>query len=119
MSNLLDMSLDDLIRKGKENGGRDSNFRGRGAGSGSVLGPGPDRWVFRRDPARHQPYSVRPVKLMQVQQEPIMIAASEGSNGEGKLYISNLDYGVSNEDIKGVGECMCAGVEAAMVEYPQ
>ncbi|KAG5237611.1 THO complex [Salix suchowensis] len=90
MSNLLDMSLDDLIRKGKENGGRDSNFRGRGAGSGSVLGPGPDRWVFRRDPARHQPYS----------QEPIMIAASEGSNGEGKLYISNLDYGVSNEDIK-------------------
>ncbi|KAJ6717851.1 RNA AND EXPORT FACTOR BINDING PROTEIN [Salix purpurea] len=100
MSNLLDMSLDDLIRKGKENGGRDSNFRGRGAGSGSVLGPGPDRWVFRRDPARHQPYSVRPVKLMQVQQEPIMIAASEGSNGEGKLYISNLDYGVSNEDIK-------------------
>ncbi|KAF9674770.1 hypothetical protein SADUNF_Sadunf10G0161500 [Salix dunnii] len=97
---LLDMSLDDLIRKGKENGGRDSNFRGRRAGSGSVLGPGPDRWVFRRDSVRPQPYSVRPVKLMQVQQEPIMLAASEGSNGEGKLYISNLDDGVSNEDIK-------------------
>ncbi|KAL3579195.1 hypothetical protein D5086_020699 [Populus alba] len=102
MSSLLDMSLDDLIRKGKENGGRDSNFRGsgRGAGSSSVLGPGPDRLVFRRDLTRPKPYSVRPVQVMQVQQEPIMLAASEGSNGEAKLYISNLDYGVSNEDIK-------------------
>ncbi|KAJ6892238.1 THO complex subunit 4A-like [Populus alba x Populus x berolinensis] len=102
MSSLLDMSLDDLIRKGKENGGRDSNFRGsgRGADSSSVLGPGPDRLVFRRDLTRPKPYSVRPVQVMQVQQEPIMLAASEGSNGEAKLYVSNLDYGVSNEDIK-------------------
>ncbi|KAG6758371.1 hypothetical protein POTOM_038716 [Populus tomentosa] len=109
MSSLLDMSLDDLIRKGKENGGRDSNFRGsgRGAGSSSVLGPGPDRLVFHRDLTRPKPYSVRPVQVMQVQQEPIMLAASEGSNGEAKLYISNLDYGVSNEDIKVLKLALC------------
>jgi THO complex subunit 4 len=109
MSSLLDMSLDDLIRKGKENGGRDSDFRGsgRGACSGSVLGPGPDRLVFRRDLTRPKPYSVRPVQVMQVQQEPLMLAAREGSNGEAKLYISNLDFGVSNEDIKVLKLALC------------
>ncbi|CAK7325647.1 unnamed protein product [Dovyalis caffra] len=100
MSSLLDMSLDDLIRKSKEHGGHDSISRSRGTGSGSILGPGPDRWVVRRNLTRPKPYSVRPAWVMEVQQEPIMLAASEGSNGEAKLYVSNLDYGVSNEDIK-------------------
>jgi THO complex subunit 4 len=44
---------------------------------------------------------------MQVQQEPLMLAASEGSDGEAKLYISNLDYGVSNEDIKVLKLALC------------
>ncbi|XP_021295271.1 THO complex subunit 4A-like [Herrania umbratica] len=99
MSSSLDMSLDEIIRnKGRSEGHfRDSRRKPRGSG------PGPDRRGRTRDPLRTNPYPFRP----QMQVPPAAAAAwhgqlvsSGGSDMEAKLCISNLDYGVSNEDIK-------------------
>jgi len=49
------------------------------------LGAEPDRWLARRNATRPKPYPVRPAQVMQVQQEPILLAASDGSDGEAKL----------------------------------
>ncbi|XP_057487471.1 THO complex subunit 4B-like [Actinidia eriantha] len=101
MSDALDMSLDDIIRNSKNSGGSNGNFRGRGGGRGRGRGfgsgPGPARRLPNRVPARTTPYLAP--QIAQVQQ---MLAIGGGSATESgtKLYVSNLDYGVSNEDIK-------------------
>ncbi|XP_022746722.1 THO complex subunit 4B-like isoform X2 [Durio zibethinus] len=95
MSGSLDMSLDDIIRNKSRSEGhsRDSRRKPR------LSGPGPDRRAPTRGPLRTNPY---PVRQMQIQVPAFQgqLVSSGGSDMEGKLYVSNLDYGVSNEDIK-------------------
>ncbi|KAH9767757.1 THO complex subunit 4B [Citrus sinensis] len=109
MSNPLDMTLDEIIRNKKRSRGQNSHFRGSNTGSG---GTGPQR----RAPPNHDrtgtaPY--RPVKQnamkapVQVSTEaiktqPSKMAARGGISTYGgtRLYISNLHYGVSDEDIE-------------------
>lgn len=108
----LDMSLDDLIKKNKRVGG--GNSRGRGRGSG----PGPARRIPNRTSSRPAPYAT--AKLVEAPDsawshdlfstDHQMAFPAQGGGGGGgrassietgtKLYISNLEYGVSNEDIK-------------------
>ncbi|KAG9445140.1 hypothetical protein H6P81_016480 [Aristolochia fimbriata] len=106
MSSALDMSLDDLIKNNKKSSG--GNFRGRGRGSG----PGPARRFPNRGANRANPYSMgkqvqAPESAWQHDMFSDQVPAYSAPSGRGpaietgtKLYISNLDYGVSNEDIK-------------------
>ncbi|GMP22944.1 hypothetical protein CsSME_00000728 [Camellia sinensis var. sinensis] len=96
MSQALDMSLDDIIRNNKKSGGSNGNFRGRGRGRGFVSGPGPARRFPNRAPTRTTPYLIP--QMVQVQQ--MLAMGGSGSESATKLYVSNLDYGVSNEDLK-------------------
>ncbi|CAA7389650.1 unnamed protein product [Spirodela intermedia] len=106
MSGALDMSLEDLIKKNKKPGG--GNLRGRGGGRGS--GPGPDRRIPNRASSRAGPYSTGKAPGSTWQHDmfsdpmvtrPLPGAARVSAIETGtKLYISNLDYGVSNDDIK-------------------
>ncbi|CAA6654935.1 unnamed protein product [Spirodela intermedia] len=106
MSGALDMSLEDLIKKNKKPGG--GNLRGRGGGRGS--GPGPDRRIPNRASSRTGPYSTGKAPGSTWQHDmfsdpmvtrPLPGAARVSAIETGtKLYISNLDYGVSNDDIK-------------------
>ncbi|XVF75367.1 hypothetical protein PTKIN_Ptkin13bG0182600 [Pterospermum kingtungense] len=95
MSSLLDMSLEEIIRNkgGSEGHSRDSRRKPRGSG------PGPDRRAPTRNPLRTNPYPVRPMQI-QAPAGQGQSVLSGVSDVEAKLYISNLDYGVSNEDIK-------------------
>ncbi|XP_078429215.1 RNA-binding (RRM/RBD/RNP motifs) family protein [Wolffia australiana] len=109
MAGSLDMSLDDIIKKNKKPG--DGSFRGRGGGRGS--GPGPARRIPNRTAVRGSPYSVgnpvqapssawqRDVFSDSTVARPVPEAARVTALETGtKLYISNLDFGVSNDDIK-------------------
>ncbi|PKI61687.1 hypothetical protein CRG98_017911 [Punica granatum] len=106
MSSALDMSLDDLIKNNKKSGSGNPRARGRGSG-----GPGPARRPQNRAANRAAPYA--PAKAPETTWQHDMY--SESSLGMGftaqagrasaietgtKLYISNLDYGVSNDDVK-------------------
>ncbi|KAK4492043.1 hypothetical protein RD792_002833 [Penstemon davidsonii] len=98
----LDMTLDDLIKSNKK-----SNPRGRGR-----PGPGPARRLPNRSANRATPYAAPKAPESAWGHDKF----SGGGGGGGaagvgggqtssietgtKLYISNLDYGVSNEDIK-------------------
>ncbi|KAL0842596.1 hypothetical protein Bca101_015841 [Brassica carinata] len=125
MAGGLDMSLDDLIKsnrkptgsRGRGNSGTSSGGRGFGGGSG------PSRRFANRVGNRTAPYS-RPIQQQQQAHDAMWandvfatdasVAAAFGHQSTGvgvgvggsaietgtKLYISNLDYGVSNEDIK-------------------
>ncbi|KAL9418850.1 hypothetical protein AB3S75_036746 [Citrus x aurantiifolia] len=109
MSNPLDMTLDEIIRNKKRSPGQNSHFRGNNTGSG---GTGPQRRAPpNRDRTGTAPY--RPVKQnamkapVQVSTEaiktqPSKMAARGGISTYGgtRLYISNLHYGVSDEDIE-------------------
>eukprot|EP00262_Sarcandra_glabra_P012830 TRINITY_DN3392_c0_g3_i1.p1 TRINITY_DN3392_c0_g3~~TRINITY_DN3392_c0_g3_i1.p1 ORF type:complete len:252 (+),score=41.77 TRINITY_DN3392_c0_g3_i1:165-920(+) len=109
MSSALDMSLDDLIKNNKKSSG--SNLRGRGRGSG----PGPSRRFSNRITNRSTPYSMgKPLQAHETAWQHDMFAdhaaaypsgAAAGARSSAietgtKLYISNLEYGVSNEDIR-------------------
>ncbi|XP_071719783.1 THO complex subunit 4A-like [Rutidosis leptorrhynchoides] len=102
----LDMSLDDLIKNNKKSG--DGSGRGRGRGRSS--GPGPTRRFNNRGTNRSTPYGGPKAPDAMIHD---MFGGTDqpmGNFGPGgrssaietgtKLYISNLDYGVSNEDIK-------------------
>lgn len=101
----LDMTLDDLIKKNKTGTGGKPRGRGRGAS-----GAGPSRRFPNRSANRAAPYST--AKAPEASWNHDMFAAGQGNAfGQAggrtssietgtKLYISNLDYGVSNEDIK-------------------
>ncbi|CAL9055949.1 unnamed protein product [Musa banksii] len=102
MSSALDMSLDDIIKNNKK-----STPGGRGRGRGS--GAGPARRVPNRSANRSGPYSVAkaPDSAWQHDKYAAQTGALPAPAGRAssietgtKLYISNLEYGVSNEDIK-------------------
>ncbi|WCJ41200.1 THO complex subunit 4 [Euphorbia peplus] len=106
MSSALDMSLDDIIKSNKKSGSGNSRGRGRATGSG------PTRRFTNRGANRAAPYTAprapesaawqhdmfadQGLGAFQGQAPPRASAIETGT----KLYISNLDYGVSNEDIK-------------------
>ncbi|CAH9108831.1 unnamed protein product [Cuscuta epithymum] len=98
----LSMSLDDLIKKNRGSGG---SRRGRGAG--------PDRRIPNRSSNRHAPYET--AKAPNAAWNHDMFSADQPTAFPGqivgggrassietgtKLFISNLEYGVSNEDLK-------------------
>ncbi|XP_010452098.1 PREDICTED: THO complex subunit 4B [Camelina sativa] len=127
MSGGLDMSLDDIIKSNRKPtgsrgrggvGGNSSGARG-GFNGGSGSNSGPSRRFANRVGNRTAPYS-RPTIQQQAQdamwqndvfatdasvaaafghQAAPIVGGSSFETGT-KLYISNLDYGVSNEDIK-------------------
>ncbi|KAK8683519.1 hypothetical protein V6N13_039578 [Hibiscus sabdariffa] len=103
MSSALEMSLDDLIKRSRKSGS--GNPRGRGRGSGA----GPVRRFSNRGANRSAPYTpaMAPETTWQHDMYSSKGAAFQGQAGPAsaietgtKLYISNLDYGVSNDDIK-------------------
>ncbi|KAI4334504.1 hypothetical protein L6164_019187 [Bauhinia variegata] len=104
MSASLDMSLDDIIKSNKKSGS--GNYRGRGRGSG----PGPARRFPNCAVNRSAPYPTAkapettwPHDMFTEQQAtafPTQGGRASSIETGTKLYISNLDYGVSNEDIK-------------------
>ncbi|XP_011624054.1 THO complex subunit 4A isoform X2 [Amborella trichopoda] len=108
MSSALDMSLDDLIKNNKKSGGGGGGgvMRGRNRGGTS----GPVRRIQNRTANRAAPYSMGKAAPETTWQHdlfadpvgPYGVQAARPSAIETgtKLYISNLDYGVSNEDIK-------------------
>uniref|UniRef100_J3LMI3 RRM domain-containing protein n=1 Tax=Oryza brachyantha TaxID=4533 RepID=J3LMI3_ORYBR len=103
MAETLDMTLDDIIKNNKK-----GNPSSGGGGGGGV---GPTRRPFKRSGNRAGPY--QPPKAPDSAWQHDMysdVAAGGGSSGGvgrvsaietgTKLYISNLDFGVSNDDIK-------------------
>ncbi|KAL8525630.1 hypothetical protein ACS0TY_015026 [Phlomoides rotata] len=88
----LDMSLDDLIKSNKKSAGR---------GRGRTAGPGPARRPPNRSANRVAPYAA-PRAPDTAWGHDMFPAGGRASNIETgtKLYISNLEYGVSAEDIK-------------------
>ncbi|CAJ1955764.1 unnamed protein product [Sphenostylis stenocarpa] len=105
MSAALDMTLDDIIKNNKKSAS--TNTRGRGRASG----PGPARRLPNRAANRPAPYAAAKAPETAWQHDMYadqpVAAAFQGQGGRAssietgtKLYISNLDYGVSNDDIK-------------------
>ncbi|KAG6490446.1 hypothetical protein ZIOFF_051743 [Zingiber officinale] len=103
MSGALDMSLDDIIKSSKKT-------TGGGHGRGHEAG-GPSRRVPNRTANRSAPYSsgkvrsqlgvaARHVLTAQAGGFPAPTARASSIDIDTKLYISNLEFGVSNEDIK-------------------
>ncbi|XP_038064213.1 THO complex subunit 4-A-like [Patiria miniata] len=125
MTEKIDMSLEDIIKMNKTNkrgGGRGRGGRGRGAGGqtrggavggrtrgGSGAGVGGAIRRQNRGGARPTPYS-RPKQVPDQWQHDMYEGAGSGryrtsgtisgQNQQGRLVVSNLDYGVSDDDIK-------------------
>ncbi|KAK9727272.1 hypothetical protein RND81_05G270300 [Saponaria officinalis] len=107
MENRLDMSLDDLIKKNKSSSSRTG---GGGGGRGARHGGAPPRRFANRAANRVAPYSVSKAPETYWQHDMFGNQGGFGGGGGGggassietgtKLYISNLDYGVSNDDLK-------------------
>ncbi|PON55568.1 Splicing factor-like protein, partial [Parasponia andersonii] len=114
MATPLDMSLDDVIKSSRGNRERvRERGRGRrGRGSRGSFSGGRMPGSFRRGPlrvnAQPSPYtiakSVRRTKTFPWQhdlfEDSIRAAGITGIEIGTKLYVSNLDYGVTNEDIR-------------------
>ncbi|GFQ86249.1 hypothetical protein TNCT_672121 [Trichonephila clavata] len=109
MSDKLDMSLDDIIKQNKgqfrlrgRGGARNRGTRGRSRGGGNFAG-NMIRPRAIRARSRPMPYS-RPKELPDKWQHDLFDGgiSSRGSltTGLTKLLVSNLDYGVSDGDIK-------------------
>ncbi|XP_065849053.1 THO complex subunit 4D-like [Euphorbia lathyris] len=111
MATSVDMSLDDIIKKSRERGrGRGRARRGRGlAGSfnggrmpGAVrkgplsVNPRPSQYKIAKPPRRIRNLPWQHDLL----EDSIRAAGITGVEVGTKIYVSNLDYGVSNEDIR-------------------
>ncbi|XP_044506547.1 THO complex subunit 4A-like [Mangifera indica] len=104
MSSALDMSLDDIIKKNKKSGSGNLRCRGRRSG------PGPARRFSNLGANRAAPYATTKAPETTWQHDMFTdqgtaFPAQQASRAsaietETKLCISNLEYGVSNEDIK-------------------
>ncbi|KAJ8434277.1 hypothetical protein Cgig2_009252 [Carnegiea gigantea] len=105
MENRLNMSLDDLIKTNKSSSGRGGGG-GRGRGGRAAAVPGPSRRLANRTANRAAPYAIPMAKAPDTFWQHDMFGNQGGGGGASsietgtKLYISNLDYGVSNDDIK-------------------
>uniref|UniRef100_A0A0A0L717 RRM domain-containing protein n=1 Tax=Cucumis sativus TaxID=3659 RepID=A0A0A0L717_CUCSA len=114
MTTPLDMSLEDVIKKNNREKlrARGRARRGRGAGGSFNGGRGVVIGSVRRGPlginARASAYSIRkpPHRMKNVQWQHDLFEDSLRASGISgiqigtKLYVSNLDYGVTKEDIK-------------------
>ncbi|XP_011007246.1 PREDICTED: LOW QUALITY PROTEIN: THO complex subunit 4D-like [Populus euphratica] len=113
MATTVDMSLDDIIKKNRERGrGRGRASRGRDRGPGRFFNNGRMSGAVRRGPlsvnARPPKYSIakpsRRIRSLPWQhdllEDSIRAAGITGLEVGTKLYVSNLDYGVTNEDIR-------------------
>ena len=126
MSTALDMSLDDMIKNSRGNRDRNREQRGRGSrGRGGARGSfnagrmaagripaGRITGLVRRGPlpggARPSSYTIakstRRTKRFPWQpdlfEDSLRAAGISGIEIGTKLYVSNLDYGVTNEDIR-------------------
>ncbi|GAB2226886.1 hypothetical protein Droror1_Dr00008683 [Drosera rotundifolia] len=108
MATGIDMTLDDLIKQSKQ------SKPPRSRPASAAAGPGPIRRDFKRRAPRPSavPYSVNKVEAVpegtwkhdlfaaHAAAYPAQVARASAIETGTKLYISNLDYGVSNEDIK-------------------
>nr|GEW19767.1 THO complex subunit 4A-like [Tanacetum cinerariifolium] len=104
----LDMSLDDIVKLNKKTKGSENSSRSKPRNSG----PGPSRRLPNRANNRSTPYGAQKVEAPDAAWGHDMYeghaAANTGRSSRGssgietgtKLLINNLDYGVSNEDIK-------------------
>ncbi|KAG6523095.1 hypothetical protein ZIOFF_012948 [Zingiber officinale] len=95
MSGTLDMSLDDIIKSSKKTTD-DGRERSREAG-------GPSRRAPNRTANRSAPYSSGKHDMYSTAQAsgfPAPTTRASSIETGTKLYISNLEFGVSNEDIK-------------------
>uniref|UniRef100_A0A6V7QSZ1 RRM domain-containing protein n=1 Tax=Ananas comosus var. bracteatus TaxID=296719 RepID=A0A6V7QSZ1_ANACO len=115
MSSALDMSLDDIIKSNKKSGGGaaagGAAVRGGAGGGGNARdrrrssGAGPARRIPNRAANRAAPYAAAKAPDSAWQHDMYAdysapVARASAIETGTKLYISNLDYGVSNEDIK-------------------
>uniref|UniRef100_A0A8C5D4R8 Aly/REF export factor 2-like n=1 Tax=Gouania willdenowi TaxID=441366 RepID=A0A8C5D4R8_GOUWI len=112
MADKMNMSLDDIIKMNKKGNGGSSGRRsgGRSGGDGGSSRPGRSNFTRERN-NRAAPYT-RPRELpdkwlhdMFDADEPRRRSAGAervvgGGGGGGKLLVSNLDFGVSDSDIK-------------------
>ncbi|KAJ4792989.1 THO complex subunit 4 [Rhynchospora pubera] len=107
MASTLDMTLDDIIKTNKKK--PSSNGGGAGAGPKRRTRPaaaagGPARRNFKRAGKRALPISKAPDAAWQHDlfndEHPAKMARISSIETGTKLYISNLDYGVSNDDVK-------------------
>nr|XP_043637306.1 THO complex subunit 4A-like isoform X2 [Erigeron canadensis] len=125
MSN-LDMSLDDMIKQNKKSRASNSDNQSRSRSRNS--GPGPSRRLPNRASNRSTPYGAQKVEAPDTTWGHDMYeghgAAHPARSNRGsfgietgtKLLITNLDYGVSNEDIKELF-AEVGDMKRAMVHY--
>ncbi|KAF8102399.1 hypothetical protein N665_0198s0103 [Sinapis alba] len=102
MSTGLDMSLDDMIAKNRKSRGS-GPARGSGSGSGPIRRNNPNRKSNRSAPyqSAKAPESTWEHDMYSSEGFPSQSTRSSAGIETGtKLYISNLDYGVMNDDIK-------------------
>ncbi|RID65578.1 hypothetical protein BRARA_D00763 [Brassica rapa] len=119
MSGALDMTLDESIKRAKaarSGGGRGSSRRGRGGGRGhgpnGFLGGGRGNGPARRGPlavnARTSSFTInKPVRRTRsvpwqngLFEDGLRAAGVSGVDVETRLHITNLDNGVTNDDIR-------------------
>ncbi|XP_047090168.1 THO complex subunit 4A-like isoform X1 [Lolium rigidum] len=117
MAETLDMTLDDIIKNNKKgnpsSGGAGSRRRGSasggsGAAAAAAGGVGPNRRAFKRSGNRAAPYQPPKAPESAWQHDKFADVGARGGAGGRvsaietgtKLFITNLDFGVSSEDIK-------------------
>ncbi|XP_037420429.1 THO complex subunit 4A-like [Triticum urartu] len=120
MAESLDMSLEDIIKSNKKGnsssggggrrreGRRGSAAAGSGAAAAAAGGVGPNRRAFKRSGNRAAPYQPPKAPESAWQHDMYSDASARGGGGGRvsaietgtKLLITNLDFGVSTEDLK-------------------
>ncbi|PKA61890.1 hypothetical protein AXF42_Ash008722 [Apostasia shenzhenica] len=107
MSSSLHVSLDDLIKKNKKSPGGYSRGAAEDTAASALLSESPTNpriALFRSEDRPRDPNSGWKYNMFTDQMvafiDPTAAARGSATETRTKLYISNLDYGVSNEDIK-------------------